>query len=61
MSEVDKLVDKLTKLPLKDLLVLCATAIDVKMEKQRLNSLLLYLETRLRKKRLADQLGLQDE
>lgn len=60
MNNADKLFDKLHKMPIGDLLILCGEAVNMKMDKKKLDAILLLLETRLQKKRMCDQLGIKD-
>ena len=60
MSESDKLFNKLETMPLGDLMIICGEAINMKMEKKRLDVILLLLETRLQKKRMRESVGLKD-
>lgn len=61
MSKVNELFDKLEKLPLKDVLNLCAMALDQGMEKQKLETILLLAESRLMKYRTLSRLGMTPE
>ena len=61
MSKADEVFDKVMKLPLRDLLILCSTAIDSKMDDKRLNALLLALETRLVKRRIMESLNIKTD
>lgn len=61
MSKAEEIFNKVNAMPLKDLMILCSNAIDMKMEKTRLDALLLILETKLRLRRIADLRGLKDE
>jgi len=60
MSEADKLFEKLQTMPIGDLLIICGEAVNMKMEKKRLDVILLLLETRLQKKRMCEQLGIKE-
>ena len=61
MSETQSLFDKLEKMPLQELLKLCALAIDENMEEKRLDMLMLLAESRLTKYRTLRRLGLNNE
>ena len=61
MSKANEVFDKVMKLPLRDLLILCSTAIDSKMDEQRLDALLLALETRLQKRRIISSLNIKTD
>lgn len=61
MSRANEVFDKVMNLPLRDLLILCSTAIDSKMEEKRLDALLLALETRLQKRRIMASFNIKSD
>lgn len=61
MSTADQIFEKVMKLSLNDLLILCSTAIETEMDKKRFDFLLLVLETRLKKRRVMDQMGIENK
>lgn len=60
MSNAEELFLKLESMPLQDLMRLCALMIDEKMEKRRMETVFLLLETRLQKYRIISTLGMQE-
>jgi len=59
MSKAEELFKRIEKLSTKDLCFLCGNALnDERMDKQRIDILLLFLETRLQKRRIASSVGL---
>lgn len=59
MSKAEELFKRIEKLSTKDLCILCGNALgDERMDKQRIDVLLLFLETRLQKRRIASSVGL---
>lgn len=61
MNAVEKLFDKLMKIPLNELLTACAMAVEEKMEQKRADVLFIALESRLQKRRLMIKMGWEDE
>lgn len=61
MSNVNELFKKLERMPLEELLNLCAIAIQEKMPDYKLDTILLLLETRLQKYRIMKQLRVKNE
>jgi|LakMenE01Jun11ns_1017448.scaffolds.fasta_scaffold9671087_3 hypothetical protein len=61
MSDVDKLFDKIMKMPLKDLFNLCSLAIESETDEKRIETLLLIAETRIQKYRTLIRLGMKPE
>ena len=60
MSKAEEIFNKVNEMSLKDLLILCSHAIDMKMDKARLDPLLLMLETKLSARRIASMRGLDE-
>lgn len=60
MSNADELFKQLESMPIGDLMIICGEAVNMKMEKKRLDVILLLLETRLQKKRMCEQLGIKE-
>ncbi len=61
MNNAEMLFEKLQSLPIGDLLIIGGEAVNMKMDKKKLDMLLLMIETRLQKKRMCDQLGIEDK
>jgi hypothetical protein len=59
MSAVEVLHDKISKLPLADLCLLCGNAIKSEMDKAKIDMLLTYLEIALTKERYLNKLGIE--
>lgn len=61
MSKADELFEKIIKLPLKDLLILCGNSLDSDIGEERISVLFKILEMRLQKRRIAKHIGLEGE
>jgi len=61
MSEAQKVFEKIERLSLPDLLTLCATAIESKMEEKRLSAILMLLETKLQSRRMMIRLNIKSD
>lgn len=61
MNNADKLFEKLQTMPLSDLLILCSKMLIEKMDKKKIDTVFMILETRLQKKRMCEQLGIKDD
>ena len=60
MSKADELFEEIQKLPLHELLTLCALALETNMDKDRSDVLLKILEMRLEKRRTLESLGMSE-
>ena len=56
MSNVDDVFNKIMAMPIKNLLVLCATAIETEMKEKQIDALLMALEVKLQKRRIEKNL-----
>lgn len=61
MSEADQLFDKIQKMPLNELLWLCAKMLEEKMNETKIDVVFQILEMRLQKRRMCNQLGIKDD
>lgn len=61
MSKAQSVFEKIEALPLENLLRLCATAIETKLEQKRLDAILLFLETKLQSRRMLIQLNIKGD
>lgn len=59
MSDVEKLHEKISNLPLADLCILCGNAIKSNMDQKKIDLLLHYLEIALQKERYLTNLGIK--
>lgn len=60
MNKADEVFNKIMNLPMPELLKLCASALEEKMEAKRLDTLLMILEMRLSKQRMLNKLGVSN-
>lgn len=61
MSNVDELFNKINKMSISELMILCSNMIDSEVDKKIIDGVLHILEVRLQTKRVSKSLGLKDD